>query len=122
MVDQRVRSANSQVNFKMFSSMGEKIIEYSNIIFYFSFERNIRSNVEYDHAVKVRFSPDSRSFIASLGNSNTIRAFKITKKDDSSNLNIMQAAIQDFPQVNIGFFLADLFSYIKNNIELYLIY
>ena len=85
--------------------------------------RNIRCNVEFDHAVKVRFSPDSkyiiyiiivlltnalvyivcqfqlqRSFIAGLGISNTIRAFKIVKKDDT-NMHMMQAAVADFPQV-----------------------
>jgi hypothetical protein len=39
-----------------------------------------------------------RSFIAGLGVSNTIRAFKIVKKDES-NMQISQAAVQDFPQV-----------------------
>ncbi len=40
-----------------------------------------------------------RSFVAGLGTSNTIRAYKIGKKDDSS-IQITQAAVQDFPQVN----------------------
>lgn len=40
-----------------------------------------------------------RAFIVSLGISNTIRAFKIGKKEDS-NIHIMQAAIEDFPKVN----------------------
>lgn len=61
--------------------------------------RNIRCNVEFDHAYKVRFSPDSKSFITGLGVANTIRAFKITKKDDSS-VQIIPAAVQDFPTVN----------------------
>ena len=55
--------------------------------------------MEFDHAVKVKFSPDSRSFITGLGIGNTIRAFKITKKDDSS-VQIAPAALQDFPSVN----------------------
>lgn len=39
-----------------------------------------------------------RSFIAGLGTSNTIRAYKIGKKDET-NIQITQAAVQDFPQV-----------------------
>lgn len=70
--------------------------------------KNVRCNVEFDHAVQVRFSPDSKSFIAGLGVANTIRAFKITKKDDTANLQMVQAAIPDFPKahkadlINIG--------------------
>ncbi len=60
--------------------------------------------MEFDHAVKVKFSPDSRSFITGLGIGNTIRAFKITKKDDSS-VQIAPAALQDFPSVNWNRFL-----------------
>lgn len=40
----------------------------------------------------------SRAFIVGLGISNTIRAYKIVKKEDS-NVHIMQAAIEDFPKV-----------------------
>lgn len=58
--------------------------------------KSIRCNVEFDHAIKVRFSPDSKSFIAGLSVSNTIRAFKVNKND--SNVTITQAAVQDFPQ------------------------
>jgi WD40 repeat protein len=71
--------------------------------------KNIRCNVEFDHAIQVKFSPDSKSFIAGLGLSNTIRAYKISKKDDQSSIQITQAAIQDFTQkhkadlINIGF-------------------
>lgn len=54
--------------------------------------------MEFDHAVRVKFSPDSKSFITGLGVANTLRAFKISKKDDSS-VQIMPAAIQDFPSV-----------------------
>ena len=61
--------------------------------------KSIRCNVEFDHATKVRFSPDSRSFIVALGNSNTIRAYKINKKEDS-NVQMVPAAVQDFPQVH----------------------
>lgn len=69
--------------------------------------KNIRCNVEFDHAVRVKFSPDSKSFITGLGVANTLRAFKISKKDDSS-VQIMPAAIQDFPSkhkadlINVG--------------------
>ncbi len=70
--------------------------------------RSIRCNVEYDHATKVRFSPDSRSFIAALGNLNTIRAFKIVKKEADSSVQVVPAACDDFPckhqteLINIG--------------------
>jgi hypothetical protein len=58
----------------------------------------VRCNVEFDHAFKIRFSPDSKSFITGLGIANTLRAFKIIKKDDSS-VQMVPAAIQDFPIV-----------------------
>lgn len=62
--------------------------------------KNVRCNVEFDHAIQVKFSPDSKSFVTGLGVSNTIRAFKISKKDDSSNLQMTPAALQDFPQIH----------------------
>ncbi|XP_052801021.1 transducin beta-like protein 2 [Mya arenaria] len=66
----------------------------------------IRGNVDLDHATRVKFSPDSKAFIVSLGNANTIRVFRIGKKDDGSPGNI--AGALDFPQkhkaeiINIG--------------------
>nr|CAB3266855.1 transducin beta-like protein 2 [Phallusia mammillata] len=42
----------------------------------------VRVNVEYDHAKLVQFSPDSRAFIAGLAIENTVRVFKLGKKDD----------------------------------------
>ncbi|XP_020894686.1 transducin beta-like protein 2 isoform X2 [Exaiptasia diaphana] len=44
----------------------------------------IRANVDFDHATKVNFSPDSRAFITALANGNTIRVFKTSKKKDGS--------------------------------------
>jgi len=44
--------------------------------------RNIRCNVEFDHAIKVRFSSDSRAFVAGLSYDSTVRVFKLGKKDD----------------------------------------
>lgn len=66
----------------------------------------LRANVELDHATLVRFSPDSRAFITWLENGDTIRIFKMVKKEDGS-LSFKGAA-EDFPQkhkasiVNIG--------------------
>ncbi|KAJ8312489.1 hypothetical protein KUTeg_009862 [Tegillarca granosa] len=66
----------------------------------------IRANVELDHTTKVRFSPDTKAFIGSLGNDNTVRIFRIGKKDDGSPGNI--SAAFDFPKkhsaeiINIG--------------------
>lgn len=66
----------------------------------------LRANVELDHATLVRFSPDSRAFITWLANGDTIRIFKMIKKEDGS-FNFKPAA-EDFPQkhkasiLNIG--------------------
>ncbi|CAL1572762.1 unnamed protein product [Knipowitschia caucasica] len=66
----------------------------------------VRANVELDHATLVRFSPDSKAFITWLANGDTIRIFKMSKKEDGS-LNF-KAAAEDFPQrhkgsiINIG--------------------
>ncbi|KAG5844487.1 hypothetical protein ANANG_G00163030 [Anguilla anguilla] len=68
--------------------------------------RCLRANVELDHATFVRFSPDSRAFITWLANAETIRVFKMTKKEDGSF--IFKAAPEDFPVrhkgivINIG--------------------
>ncbi|KAI9531930.1 Transducin beta-like protein 2 [Dissostichus eleginoides] len=66
----------------------------------------LRANVDLDHATLVRFSPDSRAFITWLANGDTIRIFKMTKKEDGT-MNF-KAAPEDFPQkhkapiLNIG--------------------
>ncbi|XP_066506503.1 transducin beta-like protein 2 [Hoplias malabaricus] len=66
----------------------------------------LRANVELDHATLVRFSPDSRAFITWLANGETIRIFKMVKKEDGT-FNF-KAAPEDFPQrhkgivINIG--------------------
>uniref|UniRef100_A0A3P9JJW1 Transducin (beta)-like 2 n=1 Tax=Oryzias latipes TaxID=8090 RepID=A0A3P9JJW1_ORYLA len=66
----------------------------------------LRANVELDHALLVRFSPDSRAFITWLANGDTVRIFKMIKKDDGT-FNF-KAAPEDFPQkhkaaiLNIG--------------------
>ncbi|KAM4797113.1 transducin beta-like protein 2 [Rhinophrynus dorsalis] len=67
--------------------------------------RCMRANVELDHATHVRFSPDCRAFIVLLANGETIRVFKMTKKDDGFTF---AAAPEDFPKrhkapiINIG--------------------
>ncbi|KAM9728067.1 transducin beta-like protein 2 [Menidia menidia] len=66
----------------------------------------LRANVELDHATLVRFSPDSRAFITWLANGDSIRIFKMIKKEDGT-FNF-KAAPEDFPQkhkaaiLNIG--------------------
>ncbi|XP_032902020.1 transducin beta-like protein 2 isoform X1 [Amblyraja radiata] len=68
--------------------------------------RCMRANVELDHATHVCFSPDSRAFITWLANEETIRVFKMTKRDDGSFT--FTAAPEDFPKrhkapiINIG--------------------
>ncbi|KAM4620117.1 transducin beta-like protein 2 [Polymixia lowei] len=66
----------------------------------------LRANVELDHATLVRFSPDSKAFITWLANGDTIRIFKMIKKEDGTFT--FKAAPEDFPQkhkasiLNIG--------------------
>ncbi|XP_068572543.1 transducin beta-like protein 2 [Cebidichthys violaceus] len=66
----------------------------------------LRANVELDYATLVRFSPDSRAFITWLANGDTIRIFKMVKKEDGTLS--FKAASEDFPQkhkapiLNIG--------------------
>ncbi|XP_063058523.1 transducin beta-like protein 2 [Engraulis encrasicolus] len=66
----------------------------------------LRANVELDHATLVSFSPDSRAFITWLANGDTIRVFKMAKKEDGSFS--FTANPEDFPQrhktivINIG--------------------
>ncbi|XP_068600917.1 transducin beta-like protein 2 [Brachionichthys hirsutus] len=55
----------------------------------------LRANVELDDATLVRFSPDSRAFITWLANGDTIRIFKMTKKEDGTLM--FKAAPDDFP-------------------------
>ncbi|XP_043910055.1 transducin beta-like protein 2 [Protopterus annectens] len=68
--------------------------------------RCMRANIELDHATHVRFSPDSRAFITWLSNGETIRVFKMNKKEDGGLT--FTAAAADFPPrhkapiVNIG--------------------
>ncbi|KAK2166184.1 hypothetical protein LSH36_41g13139 [Paralvinella palmiformis] len=58
--------------------------------------KSIRSNIELDHATRVRFSPDSKAFMVSLFNENAIRVIKIGRKDDGSIGNFQTAL--DFPK------------------------
>ncbi|XP_030648585.1 transducin beta-like protein 2 [Chanos chanos] len=62
--------------------------------------RCLRANVELDHATLVRFSPDSRAFITWLANGETIRIFKMNKKEDGTFT--FKAAPEDFPQKHKG--------------------
>ncbi|XP_041347453.1 transducin beta-like protein 2 isoform X2 [Gigantopelta aegis] len=58
----------------------------------------IRGTVELDHATKVSFSPDSKAFLTCLFNENTIRIFRIGKKEDTGNVTL--AASFDFPKTH----------------------
>ncbi|XP_054703109.1 transducin beta-like protein 2 isoform X1 [Grus americana] len=68
--------------------------------------RCLRANVGLDHAELVRLSPDSRAFIVWLANGETVRVYKMTKKDDGSFT--FTATSGDFPKkhkapvINIG--------------------
>ncbi|KAK7120663.1 hypothetical protein R3I94_020602 [Phoxinus phoxinus] len=60
----------------------------------------LRANIEFDHATLVRFSPDCRAFITWLSTGETIRIYKMIKKDDGT-FNF-KAAPGDFPQKHKG--------------------
>ncbi|XP_023609237.1 transducin beta-like protein 2 isoform X2 [Myotis lucifugus] len=68
--------------------------------------RSMRANVELDHATLVRFSPDCRAFIVWLANGDTLRVFKMTKREDGGYT--FTATPEDFPKkhkapvINIG--------------------
>ncbi|XP_073740434.1 transducin beta-like protein 2 isoform X2 [Callorhinus ursinus] len=68
--------------------------------------RSMRANVELDHATLVRFSPDCRAFIVWLANGDTLRVFKMTKREDGGYT--FTANPEDFPKkhkapiINIG--------------------
>ncbi|KAG8122868.1 hypothetical protein E2320_018329 [Naja naja] len=78
--------------------------------------RCMRVNVELDHATLVRFFPDSRAFIVWLANGDTLRVFKMTKKEDGTFTYI--AIPEEFPKqhkapvINIG--VADTGKYIMS--------
>ncbi|XP_006859758.1 PREDICTED: transducin beta-like protein 2 isoform X2 [Chrysochloris asiatica] len=56
----------------------------------------MRANVELDHATLVRFSPDCRAFIVWLANGDTLRVFKMTKREDGGYT--FTATPEDFPK------------------------
>ncbi|KAF7237025.1 Transducin beta-like protein 2 [Varanus komodoensis] len=62
--------------------------------------RSLRANVELDHATLVRFYPDSRAFIVWLANGETLRFFKIAKKEDGSMTYV--AVPEEFPKHHKG--------------------
>ncbi|XP_051973730.1 transducin beta-like protein 2 [Xyrauchen texanus] len=62
--------------------------------------KSLRANIEFDNATFVRFSPDSRAFITWLSNGETIRIYKMIKKEDGT-FNF-KAAPEDFPQKHKG--------------------
>jgi len=68
--------------------------------------RSMRANVELDHATLVRFSPDCRAFIVWLASGDTLRVFKMTKREDGGYT--FTANPEDFPKkhkapiINIG--------------------
>ncbi|XP_072047301.1 transducin beta-like protein 2 [Amphiura filiformis] len=67
----------------------------------------VRGNVEYDHATRVKFSPDCKAFITSLAIGNTVRVFKTGKKDDgaaqiSAGLDFPKKSSQDIINIGLG--------------------
>ncbi|XP_052024061.1 transducin beta-like protein 2 [Apodemus sylvaticus] len=68
--------------------------------------RSMRANVELDHATLVRFSPDCRAFIVWLANGDTLRVYKMAKREDGGFT--FTATPEDFPKkhkapiINIG--------------------
>lgn len=44
--------------------------------------RSVRTNIEFDNATQIKWSPDSKAFIVSLEAGNTIQVYKVGKKTD----------------------------------------
>ncbi|XP_057659112.1 transducin beta-like protein 2 isoform X3 [Diorhabda carinulata] len=44
--------------------------------------KSLRVNIEFDHATSVKWSPDSKAFIISKFNENTVEVYKVDKKKD----------------------------------------
>ncbi|CAG0886288.1 unnamed protein product [Darwinula stevensoni] len=62
--------------------------------------KSIRANVEYDHAVKVKWSPDSKAFIVFKAQEGVVEVYKVSKKPDSK-LGDFQVALT-FPKKHEG--------------------
>lgn len=50
--------------------------------------KSVRANIEYDHATRVKWSPDGKAFIVSVANGNTIQVHRVGKKKDGTLGNI----------------------------------
>jgi hypothetical protein len=55
--------------------------------------KTIRGNVSYDHAIKVKWSPDSKAYIVHKATENVPEVYKINKKDDGSLGNVQPGRV-----------------------------
>uniref|UniRef100_T1J8S9 Exonuclease domain-containing protein n=1 Tax=Strigamia maritima TaxID=126957 RepID=T1J8S9_STRMM len=47
-------------------------------------KKSARTNIQFDHAKRIKWSPDSKAFIVALANDNTVQVFKLVKKADGN--------------------------------------
>jgi len=58
--------------------------------------KSVRVNVQFDCAKKIRFSPDNRAFIVGLSGGNTVRVYRLGKKEDTGTTTCVPLE-DDFP-------------------------
>ncbi|XP_015914722.1 transducin beta-like protein 2 [Parasteatoda tepidariorum] len=46
--------------------------------------RSVRANIEFDYATRIKWSPDSKAFVASVATANTVQVYKGGKKSDGT--------------------------------------
>ncbi|OQV17498.1 Transducin beta-like protein 2 [Hypsibius exemplaris] len=62
--------------------------------------RHSRLNMDYDHAVLVRFSPDSKALLGRMNNDNVVRVLKLNKKPDGHYAGLQ--TVLDLPTTSHG--------------------
>lgn len=68
--------------------------------------KSLRINIDFDYATMVKWSPDSKAFIISKFNENTVEVYKVEKKKDGW---LQASKALTFPKVS-------LFSHVNKNL------
>ncbi|CAN7988295.1 unnamed protein product, partial [Ixodes pacificus] len=68
--------------------------------------RSVRVNVEYDHATRVRWSPDSRAIVLASALGNAVQVYRVGRREDGSPGNVEPLltfrAVHQAELVNVG--------------------
>jgi len=89
----RVLDLDFSANGKYLASCGEDrtVLVWMTKDFREREHKNIRGNVEYDHALFVKWSPDSKAYVVQKAVQNCVEVYKINKKPDGGLGNISVA-------------------------------